>query len=67
VQFWATLHQGTSISLAGGQKLNEAFLYPLVVMLLAFFLTFLALLLVRVRTEIRLRRARAMRLATAEM
>ncbi len=66
VQFWATLHQGTSISLAGNQKLTDEFFYPLVVMLIAFFLTFLALLLLRVRTEIRLRRARAIRLATAE-
>ncbi len=67
VQFWATLHQGTSISLSGNQKLTPEFLYPLVVMLLAFLLTFLALLIVRTRTEIRLRRARAIRLSTAEM
>lgn len=66
VQFWATLHQGTSISVTGS-ALSSEFLYPLLIMMLAFFLTFLALLLVRVRTEIRLRRARAIRLATAEM
>ncbi len=66
VQFWATLHQGTSISLSGNQKLTDEFFYPLMVMLIAFLLTFVALLLLRVRTEIRLRRARAIRLANSE-
>lgn len=65
VQFWATLHQGTSISVTGSALSNE-FLYPLLIMMFAFFMTFVALLLLRVRTEIRLRRARAIRLATAE-
>ena len=65
VQFWATLHQGTSISVTGS-ALSNAFLYPLLIMMFAFFMSFLALLLLRVRTEIRLRRARAIRLATAE-
>ena len=65
VNFWATLHQGTSISVTGSE-LSSEFLYPLLIMMFAFFLTFVALLLLRVRTEIRLRRARAIRLATAE-
>jgi heme exporter protein C len=45
--------------------LDNAFYLPLLIMIAAFFLFFLALLLVRVRTEIRLRRVRAMRLAGA--
>ncbi len=62
VNFWATLHQGASLSLAEGQRVDDAFRTPLYLMIVAFYLLFLALLLVRARTEIRLRRARALRL-----
>jgi heme exporter protein C len=62
VMFWATLHQGASLSVAEGQRVDDAFRTPLYIMMVAFYLFFIALLLVRARTEIRLRRARSLRL-----
>ena len=62
VMFWATLHQGSSLSVAEGQRVDDAFRTPLYLSMVAFYLLFIALLLVRARTEIRLRRARALRL-----
>jgi len=62
VLFWATLHQGSSLSLAEGQRVDDAFRIPLYVLMVAFYLFFVALLLVRARTEIRRRRARSLRL-----
>jgi heme exporter protein C len=66
VVFWSQgLHQGASLSVDRESHVDNAFYLPLLIMIAAFFLFFLALLLVRVRTEIRLRRVRAMRLAGA--
>ncbi len=65
VNFWATLHQGASLSLAEGQRVDDAFRTPLYLMMIGFYLFFIALLLVRARTEIRLRRARSLRLQGA--
>jgi heme exporter protein C len=62
VMFWATLHQGASLSVAEGQRVDDAFRTPLYIMMVAFYLFFIALLLVRARTEIRQRRARSLRL-----
>jgi len=62
VMFWATLHQGSSLSVAEGQRVDDAFRTPLYIMIVAFYLLFIALLLVRARTEIRSRRARSLRL-----
>ena len=62
VNFWATLHQGASLSVAEGQRVDDAFRTPLYLMMIGFYLFFIALLLVRARTEIRLRRARSLRL-----
>ena len=61
VKFWATLHQGSSLTLAEGQRIHDDFRTPLYLMMVAFYLLFVALLLVRARTEIRARRARALR------
>ncbi|MEM1342970.1 MAG: heme ABC transporter permease [Pseudomonadota bacterium] len=61
VNFWATLHQGASLSVAAGQRVDDAFRLPLYVMMAAFYVLFIALLLVRTRTEIRARRARRLR------
>lgn len=67
VNFWAQgLHQGASLSLDREQNVADVFWRPLVLSLAGFFLLFVALLLVRTRTEIRLRRARALRLAAGE-
>ncbi|MEL6266733.1 MAG: heme ABC transporter permease CcmC [Pseudomonadota bacterium] len=61
VVFWATLHQGASLSVAEGQRVDDAYRDPLYFMMAAFYVLFLALLLTRTRTEIRRRRARALR------
>jgi len=47
---------------AEGQRVDDAFRTPLYIMIVAFYLLFIALLLVRARTEIRSRRARSLRL-----
>jgi heme exporter protein C len=65
VMFWATLHQGSSLSIAEGQRMDDAFRSPLYILMVGFYLFFIALLLVRARTEIRLRRARSLRLQGA--
>jgi len=65
VNFWATLHQGASLSMAQGQRVDDAFRTPLYLMILAFYLLFIAILVVRARTEIRARRARSLRLQEA--
>ena len=62
VNFWATLHQPASLSLAEGQRVDDVFRTPLYICMTAFYLLFIALLLVRARTEIRQRRARSLRL-----
>ncbi|MGF1501050.1 MAG: heme ABC transporter permease [Paracoccaceae bacterium] len=62
VNFWATLHQGASLSIAEGQRVDDAYRLLLYLMMVAFYLLFIALVLVRTRTEIRARRARALRL-----
>ncbi|MEM7178518.1 MAG: heme ABC transporter permease CcmC [Pseudomonadota bacterium] len=65
VNFWATLHQGASLSVESGQRMDDAFRTPLYFCMAGFVLLFLALLLVRTRTEIRQRRLRALRLKEA--
>ncbi|MEM7529175.1 MAG: heme ABC transporter permease [Pseudomonadota bacterium] len=62
VNFWATLHQGASLTLAEGQRIDDTYRLPLYFVMAAFYLLSIALLLTRTRTEIRLRRARALRL-----
>jgi heme exporter protein C len=59
--FWNQgLHQGASLSVAPGERMDAAFRYPLYVAMAGFGLLFLALLLVRTRTEIRARRLQAL-------
>ena len=65
VRFFSTLHQDSSLSLAAGQRIDDAFRTPLYLCIVGFYVLFLALVLMRTRTEIRLRRARALRFATA--
>ncbi|MGB7242386.1 MAG: heme ABC transporter permease [Sulfitobacter sp.] len=62
VQFWNQgLHQGTSIPVAtGGRTISDVYFVPLVLCMIGFGLLFLALMLYRTGTEIRLRRARAL-------
>jgi heme exporter protein C len=62
VRFWSTLHQDSSLSVQAGQRIDDVFRTPLYACMVAFCILALALLLTRVRTEIRVRRARALRL-----
>ncbi|WP_118132551.1 heme ABC transporter permease CcmC [Oceanicella sp. SM1341] len=61
VNFWSQgLHQGASLSMDRQENVSNVFWYPLLLCIAGFFLTFLALLLLRTRTEIRARRIRAL-------
>jgi heme exporter protein C len=62
VQWWTTLHQGESIVRAGGPLIAPVFLWPLFLMAAGYTLLFFTLLIVRMRTEILERRARALAL-----
>jgi heme exporter protein C len=62
VNFWNQgLHQGTSVPVAtGGRTVADVFWYPLLISMIGFGLLFLALVLYRTGTEIRIRRSRAL-------
>jgi heme exporter protein C len=62
VNFWNQgLHQGTSVPVAtGGRTVSDVFFVPLVISMIGFGLLFLALVLLRTRTEIRARRMNAL-------
>lgn len=60
-----TLHQPASLSLDAEENVAGVFYRPLLVSIVGFYLAFIALLLARTRTEIRLRRARALMMQAA--
>lgn len=60
VQWWNSLHQGETIFAAGGPKAAAVYLWPLFLMLGAFYAGFGALWLIRIRGEIWRRRASAL-------
>ncbi len=61
VNFWNQgLHQGASLSLDKEQHVDDTYFYPLILCMAGFVLLFVLLVLVRTRTEIRLRRATAL-------
>ncbi len=61
VNFWNQgLHQGASLSLDKEEHVSDVFWQPLVISIAGFGLLFVALVLVRTRTQIRLRRAAAL-------
>jgi heme exporter protein C len=61
VLFWNQgLHQGASLSLDAEENVADVFYYPLLVCIAGFVALFLALVLLRTRTEIRLRRTQAL-------
>jgi len=63
VNFWNQgLHQGASLSLDAEENVADIFWYPLLVCMAAFVLLFIALVLMRTRTEIAARRLRALEL-----
>ena len=61
VLFWNQgLHQGASLSVAGGSEVSGVYAWPLVTCIAGFFLLFVTLVFLRTRMLIRLRRARAL-------
>jgi heme exporter protein C len=52
VLWWRTLHQGQSISLAGGSSIDDSILWPLPLTLLGFTFLFGAAVLMRIRAEL---------------
>jgi heme exporter protein C len=60
VQWWATLHQGPSISAWSKPSIAPVMLYPLIIMILAFFLFYASLLLVKIRSNILMRESQSL-------
>ena len=65
VDWWNTLHQGTSVFRLGGSTIDSTILIPLLLMAAAFTLLFVTLLLAAMRNEILRRRVRTLRLLQA--
>jgi heme exporter protein C len=65
VDWWFTLHQGSSVVRMDGPTIHWTMLLPLLVMALAFTFLFTALHLMAMRTEILRRRVRSLRLGAA--
>ncbi|MGI9401275.1 MAG: heme transporter HemC, partial [Rhizobiaceae bacterium] len=62
VDWWNTLHQPASVSRFDRPAMDAAFLYPLLVMALAYTLLFFTLHLMGMRNEILRRRIRSMKM-----
>jgi heme exporter protein C len=62
VDWWNTLHQGESIVRSGGPLIAGVFLWPLGLMAAGYTALFFTLWMIRIRTEILERRARALQL-----
>jgi heme exporter protein C len=61
VFFWSQgLHQGPSLSLQAGERMDMTYKLPLYVSMVGFGLLFVALVLLGTRTEIRARRMQAL-------
>src|SRR5277367_2491612 len=65
VEWWNTLHQGSSIFRLGGPTIDPSILIPLFIMAAAFTLLFFTLHLAAMRNEILRRRVRTLRLMQA--
>jgi heme exporter protein C len=63
VDWWNTLHQSESVFRMGGPTIDVSMLIPLLVMAVGYMLLFATLLLIRMRTALNERKARALRLA----
>jgi heme exporter protein C len=66
VDWWNTLHQGTSVFRLAGPSIYPTILAPLLVMAFAFTLLFVTLHLAAIRNEILRRRVRTLRLLQAQ-
>jgi heme exporter protein C len=62
VDWWNTLHQADSVFRLGGPTIDPSMLWPLMIMALGYLSLFKTLLLVRMRTALNERKARALRL-----
>jgi heme exporter protein C len=61
VNFWNQgLHQGASLSLDEEENVSDVYWFPLLLCIAGFVLLFITLVLMRTRTEIRLRRGQAL-------
>jgi heme exporter protein C len=65
VDWWNTLHQGSSVFRVGGSTIDRSILMPLFIMAIAFTLLFVTLQLAAMRNEILRRRVRTLRLMQA--
>ncbi len=65
VEWWNTLHQPASVLRADGPALSPAFLWPLLIMALAYSMLFLLMHLMAMRNEILRRRIRALQITAA--
>jgi heme exporter protein C len=66
VDWWNTLHQPASVIRMGRPAIDTSMLIPLLIMAVAFMLLFATLLLLRMRTALNERKARALSLYAAE-
>ena len=66
VDWWNTLHQGASVLRVGGPRIHMSLLLPLLTMVVAFTLLFIALQLAAMRNEILRRRIRTMLMMQAD-
>jgi len=66
VEWWNTLHQGSSVFRMGGSTIYPTILAPLLIMAAAFTLLFFTLHIAAMRNEILRRRARTLRLMQAQ-
>jgi len=66
VDWWNTLHQGSSVFRMGGSTIYPTILVPLLIMALAFTLLFVTLHIAAMRNEILRRRVRTLRLMQAQ-
>jgi heme exporter protein C len=66
VDWWNTLHQPASLTRLDSPSIDPSMLTPLLLMGVAFTLYFVTLLLVRMRSDLAARKARALRLNAAE-
>ena len=65
VDWWNTLHQGSSVFRMGGSTIDRSILMPLFIMAIAFTLLFVTLQLAAMRNEILRRRVRTLRMMQA--
>lgn len=66
VEWWNSLHQGSSLFAKGGPAMSNVFLIPLLLMSLAYMSAFGSIWLVRIRGEVWRRRAEAAALRAAQ-